>query len=130
GWPAAYPAMIVVGEKDDGGLAKYLRLLLKKIVEAVEKELKMAIGTALGTAIGGAIGGVWGAIVGAAIGFVVGALIDWLSHDNADDVVCNVPRVMSLGAATLSYYEWTGLLKKPHPDLFPIDFKGDGGFYR
>jgi hypothetical protein len=130
GWPTAYAATIVMAEKDDGGFAKFLRKLLRKIVEEVEKELKMGIGAAVGAVIGGAVGGGWGAVVGAVVGFVVGALIDWLSTDNADDIVGHASPVMKFGAATLSYYEWTGLLKKPHPDLFSMDFKKDGGFYR
>jgi hypothetical protein len=130
GWPTAYAATIVIAEKDDGGFWKFLRELAKKIVEALERELKMGLGAAAGLGIGAAIGGVWGALVGAVVGFVVGALWDLFSQDNPDDIVGQAPLVMSFGASSMSYYQWTGLLKQPHPDLFPIDFKGDGGHYR
>jgi hypothetical protein len=131
GWPTAYLAALAMAEKDsDGGFWKFLQELLGKVIEAVEKELKMGVGAAAGGAIGAALGGVWGAVVGAVVGFIVGALLDWITGDNPDDIVGTVSPVMMFGAATLSYYEWTGLLKKPHPDVFPLDFRGDGGHYR
>jgi len=130
GWPTAYGAVIAMAEKDDGGFWKFLQQLMKRVVEEVEKVLKMGLGAAAGAVIGLKIGGAWGAVIGAVVGFVVGAIIDLLTQDNADDIVAQASPIMMFGAATRSYYEWAGLLKQPHPDLFPINFKGDGGHYR
>jgi hypothetical protein len=129
GWPAAYSAAICMAEKDDGGFWKFLKHLVSKVIELVEEAMGKSIGTGVGAAIGAVAGG-WGAIVGAAIGFVVGAFLDWLLGDNPDDIMGTAKLVMSFGAGTLSYYEWTGLLKQPHPDLFSVDYKKDGGHYR
>jgi hypothetical protein len=130
GWPTAYAGAIVMAEKDQGGFWKFLQELLGKIVEEVEKALKMGIGAAIGGVVGAKIGGIWGAVVGAVVGFIVGAIIDLITADNPDDIMGTAPLVMSFGAATLSYYQWTGLLKQPHPDVFPISYKRDGGHYR
>jgi Glycine zipper len=130
GWPTAYLASIAMAEKDDGGFWKFLQELLNRVVEEVEKTLKMGIGAAVGGVIGAKLGGVWGAIIGAVVGFIVGAIIDLLTAENADDILGSPPVILSLGAATKSYYEWTGLLKQPHPDTFPITYKHDGGHYR
>ena len=129
GWPAAYCAALCMAEKDDGGFWKFIKQLVSKVIEVVEDAIGKSVGTAIGAAIGAVAGG-WGAIIGAAIGFVIGAFVDWLTGDNPDDIMGTAKLVMSFGAATLSYYKWTGLLKQPHSDLFPVDFKHDGGHYR
>lgn len=129
GWPTTYVATMAMAEKDDGGFWKFLKELAKQIIKLIEDALGKSIGTAVGTAIGAFFGG-WGAVVGAIIGFCIGALFDWLLGDNPDDILGVKTVTMSLGAATESYYKWTGLLKKPRPDLFPVSFKSDGGHYR
>ena len=122
-FPKPYPLIMAMAEKDDGGFYKFL----KELWNLIDEKVTAAIAGAIGAAIGALIGNVIGAIVG----FIVGAFIGWLISlfDNQDDILGVKPLTLWLGAATRSYYEAVGLLKNP-PNLFNIDFTGDGGHYR
>ena len=123
-FPKPYPLIMAMAEKDNsGGFYKFLKDLWNLIDEKVTAAIAGAIGAAIGAVIGN--------VIGAIVGFIVGAIIGWLISlfDNHDDIVGAKPVTLWLGAATRSYYEAVGLLKNP-PNLFNIDFTGDGGHYR
>ncbi len=130
GWPQAYPALVAMAEKDDGGFSKFLQKLWGLVAEAVKSAVGKAAGTAIGSVIGSAFGGL-GTALGAAIGFIVGALVDWLIDllKDADDLLAVKPVTLSLYGGTASYYASMGLTVGP-PRPFKVDFKGLGGHYR
>lgn len=130
GWPTAYAATVAMAEKDDGGFWTFLKELVKRIIAEIEKAMGKTLGMTVGGAVGSLFGPGWGTVIGALVGFIIGAVLDEILGNNADDIVGVKPLTMSFGAATKSYYDWTGLLAKPRPTTFHMDFKGDGGHYR
>lgn len=128
-YPSVYGAVMVMAEKDDGGFHEFLVELWKLVGETVVKEVAKGVGSLIGMAIGSAFGGV-GAAIGAAIGWLFGALVNWVIElfDNPDDIVGTKTFLLSLGAATESYYEWAKLIGPPN--VMTTQFVGDGGRYK
>ena len=121
-WPHVYSALIAMAEKDDGGFWQFLHDLWNEVAPQV-KEL---ISTGAGAAIGGALGGLWGAVIGAVVGAIIGFIIN--TFDNADDIIGQKTFVMSLGAATKSYYDWAQLTSG-NGLYYNVNYYGDDGHY-
>jgi hypothetical protein len=121
-WPHVYSVMVAMAEKDDGGFWAFLHGLWNEVAP----EVKELIATGVGTAIGGALGGIWGAAVGAVAGAIIGWIIN--TFDNADDIIGMKTFVLTLGAATRSYYDWAELTK-PGGRYYLVNYTGDGGHY-
>ena len=122
GWPHVYAVMIAMAEKDDGGFWEFLKALWDKVAP----EVKELIATGLGAAIGGVSGGLWGALAGAVVGAIVGFIIN--AFDNPDDILGAKTLVMTLAAATKSYYDWAKLTAAGGWP-FLANYYGDGGHY-
>jgi hypothetical protein len=128
GWPVAYPAAITMMERDDGGFSEFIDKLWKKVGDDLQDYIEKGL-----KSLGQAYLGELGAILGQALAWVINSVLSFLASligENADDHVATVPFMLALGAATKSYYDKTGLTKLPHPDVFTVNFHGDGGRYK
>lgn len=124
--PCVYTAVVVMGERDDGGFSD----LLREIWNLVDSHVKAAIGGLIGGAVGSAVPGL-GTVIGALVGMLVGYLADWLLSlfgDNEDDLIDVEVLTMTLGDVRKSYYDWAGLTSAQGwtRTLF---MRGDGGRY-
>ncbi len=124
-WPTHYATVISMSELDDTGFREFLVQLWKSVGTKWKEGIKSGL-EKLGEAYLGQIGK-W---LAQAVAYVVNKILDWLFGDDQDEPLGTVALVMSLGDATKSYYDWTGLNKAPHPGLFQINYAGDGGRYR
>jgi hypothetical protein len=122
GWPHVYSVMVAMAEKDNGGFWEFLHQLWDKVAP----EVKELIATGAGAAIGGKLGGVWGAVIGAAVGAIIGWIIN--TFDNGDDIIGTKTFVLTLTAATKSYYDWAKLTE-PGGMYYLVNYVGDGGHY-
>jgi hypothetical protein len=127
GFPYVYSAVIAMAEKDDGGFHD----ILKKLWDLVDDKVKEAVAGAVGAAAGAALGSAFGGPIGAVVGALFGLLIGWLISlfDNPDDLIGTRVTMMTLGAATKSYYDWAKLTS-PEGWTHTLTFKGDGGHYK
>lgn len=124
--PCVYTAVVVMGERDDGGFSD----LLREIWNLVDSHVKTAVAGLVGGAIGSALGPL-GAALGAVVGMLVGYLVDWLLNlfgDNEDDLIDVEVLTMTLADVRKSYYDWAGLTSAQGwtRTLF---MWGDGGRY-
>lgn len=127
-WPHVYAAILCMAEKDGSGFGDFLTNLWKAVGEEVKQAIAGAVGSAIGAALGSFFGPV-GTAVGAAVGALIGLLVDWILSWFEDDLIKCRTILLGLGAATKSYYDWAGLTANP-PNLFSMNFNGDGGRYR
>ncbi len=126
GFPYVYSAVIAMAEKDGGGFGK----ILQELWDIVDDKVKAAVGAAIGSAIGAAIGSAIPGL-GTLIGAVFGLLIGWIISlfDNPDDMIGTRVTMMTLGAATKSYYDWAKLTSA-EGWTHTLTFRGDGGHYK
>lgn len=122
GFPYVYAATVILVEKDDGGFFKLLVDLWKNVKTAVVG----AISTATGLVVAAAIQPALVAVIGA----VIERFIAWIKSlfDNPDDIIDTQPWLMTLAAATRSYYDYWKFTS-PEGYARTLTFRGAGGKY-
>ena len=84
GYPKPFTVMLVLAEKDAGGLAGFLNKLADEIKVVVQQELiKMASGVAIAA---GVVAGIVAAVVAIVLVWVLGKIVEWLKDWWGDDI--------------------------------------------
>lgn len=82
GWPKTYRAVLILAEKDHGGLESFLSDLYEKVRDQVKTAIEKAVAAGLSVYVGEAIA----TVLGKAVAWVVDKLIGWLINLFGDDI--------------------------------------------
>lgn len=127
-WPHVYIATIVMAEVDDGGFGVFLTGLRNLMNQEVQAAIAAASGAPLSTTLANLLGPV-GTAVNAAVQQMILEIAALMVIMGDDDLIQARSVLLSLAAATKSYYDWTGL-NAATPGQWAMDFDGYGGRYR
>jgi hypothetical protein len=84
GYPKSFAVMLVLAEKDAGGVAGFIDTLADEVKAVVQRELiKMAGAVALA---GGLVAGIVAAVLAAVLIWVLGKVVEWLKDWWGDDI--------------------------------------------
>lgn len=125
GWPKTYRAMLILAEKDNGGLENVLNAVYDKVRDQVKKAIEKAVAEGLKVYLGEVLS----VVVGKAVAWVVDKFIGWIIDLFGDDifpaVVSTMNHVHYNGRFTING-KW-GYLYSPTQHAH---FSGHGGYYR
>lgn len=132
-WPKKYGLTFVLAEKDEGGLAAYLRTLWEKVranvKAAIEKALEAA-GTAVGGVLGSAeIGRIIGQVLGKIVAWVIDKLIGWLINLFNDDIFKPYTAWATIPSAHARWHYPNGQWGNPWSSVLGVRYYGFGGRY-
>lgn len=121
-WPKSFAAILVLAEKDNGGLASFLHELVDRLKVQIILELAN-IGIVVGEAIAAAMGAAVAAAIAAAVVFVVVVLVWAIIEAFEDDIFPPFPQAITVGSFT---DRWNGNPESPEGFAF---FDAHGGRY-
>jgi hypothetical protein len=119
GWPRSYFVMLVLVEKDNGGISDFMNDML----DTVKRRVASAIAQEIGVAVAALAGPIIGAVIIAVSYLIVGAIVDLIIEAWQDDVF----RPFAQDIVVPSYnLRWAGNTESPQGFA---RFRGHGGAY-